>query len=122
MLPCTYTLQISYFQDILKLKPNEQQTPSPHKNYYRTHCYKICKSCFLEFLNVLILCKKCLVPRKFEVEKLCRREMNLCICGVVSIMNLEEFHTVVIKSSEYIMTKKRLNNIVVIFVLFQKSY
>ena len=51
--------------------------------------------------------KKCLVPKNSDVKKLCWRGKYLCIWSVVYIMNLEEFHIVVIKSSEYIMTKKK---------------
>jgi len=107
VIPCSYTLQIPYFKDIFREKPMGNQAPSQHKNYYRTHCHKLCESCVGEFFSDPVTCRKCVVPFNFEAKNFCRREMNLCICGVVPITSLEEFHIVVQKSSEFIRKKKK---------------
>ena len=110
VISCTYTLQIPYFRNLFHLKPMEAQTPSQYQNYYRAHCHKSCEPCLNKFVNKVITCKKCVVPHSFEVQKSCRREMNLHISDVVPIKNFEEFHSIVAEASQYMIEKKKVNN------------
>ena len=47
------------------------------------------------------------------MRKFCRREINFCICGALTIKSLKEFHSIIEESPQYVINEKKCKHYIV---------